>query len=95
MDGFLLKYLLLVFIVSVVIYQYIYWFIILPALKTQRKVYWSEWLGWNYNCFSYLDEYKEYCKQNYLPLSLHRFLWGLFYFNLGNVVICFLISVAI
>ncbi len=94
-ENVLLKYLLTVFLVSGSISTYTYLYHILPALSSKRKVYWSEWLfDLNYNMFSYLDEYKIYCNDNYLPLTLHRFLWGLFWFNVVNVAVCFFISMA-
>lgn len=95
-ENALLKYLLTVFFMSSSISTYTYLNHILPALSSKRKVYWSEWLfDFNYNMFSYLEEYKNYCKENYLPLTLHKFLWGLFWLNVANVTVCFLVSIAL
>ena len=88
----MLSYLKWAFIVSIFLYTIIVTLFIVPTIKTKRKVYWSDWLGWNYNWFSYWDEYKKICSERGEPLLFYWMCWGIFIFLVLSITGCFLLS---
>ena len=86
-------YLKLTFIISAALYAGIFMFFIIPTIKTSRKVYWSDWIGKNYNHFSYLEEYKAVCKKNDYSLLWYKLCWSIFFFLIASVTACFIIFI--
>jgi hypothetical protein len=93
MIKFVRSYLIYVFIVSAFLYVLIFLFKIIPTIKTNRKIHWSDWLGKNYNHFSYLSEYKAVCIKNERSLFWHNLCWTIFFFLAVSILVCFIIFI--
>ena len=91
MSDIIRIYLKFSFIISAFVYVCIFLKVIIPTIKTNRKIYWSDWLGKNFNTFAYLEEYKTICKKNDLSLIWYKLCWGLFFFLLVSIIVCFII----
>jgi len=94
MLEFIKSYLKFTFIISAFLYVLIFLFKIIPTIKTTRKIYWSDWLGKNYNHFSYWEEYKTVCLKNEQSLFWYKFCWAIFFFLIVSIFVCFIIIIA-
>ena len=72
MNEIILSYLKWAFIISAILYVTIFVSYIVPTIRLKRKVHWSDWLGLNFNWFSYLNEYKEICIEKGIPLFFRQ-----------------------
>ena len=72
MNEIILLYLKWAFIISAILYVTIFVSYIVPTIRLKRKVHWSDWLGLDFNWFSYLNEYKEICIGKGIPLFFRQ-----------------------
>ena len=90
MNDIIAIYLKWTFMVSAILYGSIFFVFIVPAIKSTRKIIWSDWLGLNYDPFSYLEEYKVVCLLRGESLVFYWICRGIFKFLMFSLAVCFL-----
>jgi len=92
MNEILPIYLKWAFILSATLYGSIFLLFIVPSIKTRQEIFWSDWLGLNYNRFSYLNEYKQVCLERGKTLFFYRICRGILIFLGGSISVCFIMA---